>query len=197
MLNFKQIFVVLLLIFCSSAWSKEEAPPVVTEQEEIAFSGRQDEAWIKMQADLGIIKSKLDAEQNAVNELLVSRKTNKKSFTKEQLDLLNESHKKLIETTKNYNKKLNEFELRYPEKGRALGRQYIRKKALSLDEMESSLTLDGRIRKINKKIKSQYNITEKTEETEKKVPKTEAENKSEPQKTKPKGDVTEKIILVK
>lgn len=185
--------------------NKPEATPAAAgaaPQESAEYSGQQDDHWMKLQADVVSSKTKLDAQQAIVTGLLVSKKNNKGRIGKDQVDQLNSNHQKLQELVKDYNQKLHDFEIKYPEKGQTLGRQYSRKKEQSLDQMENSLTLDGRIRKINKKIKAQFGIEENSELPDKKMPQTSADKKSKAvekisQPVKPKDDVTEKIILVK
>ncbi len=207
MLHFKHFFKSLLIIGLLSSnvmanEEKHEAAPAAAPQESTEFSGQQDDTWMKMQADVVSAKTKLDAQQAIVTELLVSKKNNKGRIGKDQVDQLNSNHQKLQDLVKDYNQKLNAFEIKYPEKGQALGRQYSRKQEQSLDQMENSLTLDGRIRKINKKIKAQFGVEENSELPEKKMPQTSADKKSKSvekisQPVKPKDDITEKIILVK
>lgn len=208
MLHFKHFFKALLIIslFSLSATANEEkaeaAPAAGAPSESAEFSGQQDDHWVKLQADVVSAKTKLDAQQAIVTELLVSKKNNKGRIGKDQVDQLNSNHQKLQELVKDYNQKLHDFEIKYPEKGQALGRQYSRKKEQSLDQMENSLTLDGRIRKINKKIKAQFGVEENSELPEKKMPQTSADKKLKAvekisQPVKPKDDITEKIILVK
>jgi hypothetical protein len=186
--------------------AKHEGAAASAHQASPEFSGQQDDAWVKFQADVVSAKTKLDAEQAIVTELLVSKKNNKGRIGKDQVDQLNEHHKKLQEMVKDYNEKLNELEIKYPEKGQALGRQYSRKKEQSLDQMESFLTLDGRIRKINKKIKTQLGVEDSPVPTEGKMPETDADQKAKSklkraekptQQASPKADVIQKIIIVK
>ncbi len=180
---------------------KEESKPeqhemISTESKAVTdFSGQQDEEWMVLQSDLISIKSKLDAQRITVNELLLSKKNNKGRIPKDQVDQLNDEYKKLKDLLKDYNKRLSLFEVKYPEKGQLAGRQYSRKKIQTLDQMESSLTLDGRVRKINKKINSQFKVEEKSDAADKPVSRLGDGKISQP--AKPKADVTEKIIIVK
>ncbi len=207
---FKSLLLVTLLSLSARAnegkTEEKHDAAAAAHQAPTEFSGKQDDTWIKFQADVVAAKTKLDAEQAIVTELLVSKKNNKGRIGKDQVDQLNEHHKKLQEMIKNYNEKLNALEVKYPEKGQALGRQYSRKKEQSLDQMESSLTLDGRIRKINKKIKAQFGAEDSSELSGQKMPETSADKKSKstlkipektPQPSSPQDDITEKMIIVK
>ncbi len=187
-------FICLITVQASVAEENNQAPPIVeTSLESVEFSGNQDENWVKMQADVVLVKTRLDAQRAVVTELLVSKKNNKGRIAKDQVDQLNLNHQKLQELSKEYNQKFNEFEIKYPEKGQSFGRQYNRKTELSLDQMENSLTLEGRIRKMSKKIKAQYG-TEAQPATSAQKPKA-VEKLTQPVKSK--DDITEKIILVK
>lgn len=199
MSHFKQFVAVVFFILAQNASPNEDTSSAKSEssQSEVEFSGQQDESWMQLQTELGTLKTKLDAEQALVNELLINKKNQKSAIRKDQIDQLNQHHKKLIEQTKEYNQKLSDFEQRYPEKGQALGRQYNRRYTPSLGEMENTLTLEGRIQKINKKIKTQYSIPETSDSVQKKMPKTDAEKTQSLKKTKPAYDVTDKIIMVK
>lgn len=210
MLHFKSIFKAFLIFILSllslkvmaNEGAAQAVPATGAPQESTEFSGQQDDTWMKMQADVVSAKTKLDAQQAIVSELLLSKKNNKGRIAKDQVDQLNSNHQKLQELVKDYNQKLHDFEMKYPEKGQVLGRQYSRKKEQSLDQMENALTLDGRIRKINKKIKAQFGVEDNSELPEKKMPQTSANSKSKSvekinQPVKPKDDITEKIILVK
>ncbi len=191
---FKLFAIVMIGFFNLQAHAQEPAVPATSN---ITFSGRQDDSWQHMQTELGNMKLRLDAQEAIVTELLLNKRNNKGRLSKDQIDQLSINHKKLTDLNKEYDQKLSEFELRYPEIGQSAGRQYVRKKISSLEEMEKSLTLDGRIKKINKKIKSQYSSSENREPKPKKVLKTDAENKQETKPVKPLNDVTDKIIIVK
>jgi hypothetical protein len=204
MLPFKPIFksFIAVSLLSLNLEANEGKSVVEASVESTEYSGKQDDSWVHLQSELTAVKTKMDAQQAIVTELLVSQKNNKGRIAKDQVDQLSQNYKKLQELIKEYNEKLQAFENRHPEKGQTLGRQYSRKKAQTLDQMESSLTLDGRIRKINKKIRSQFGVEDKTELLEKKVLQTHTEknSKSTDKMTappKPKDDVTEKIIIVK
>ena len=199
MLHFNHVFKVVILTCllnhpATAAEDNNQTVPLVEPSiESSEFSGNQDDNWVKMQADVVLAKTRLDAQRTVVNELLVSKKNNKGRIAKDQVDQLNVNHQKLLELSKEYNQKFNEFEIKYPEKGQTLGRQYNRKVEQSLDQMENSLTLEGRIRKMSKKIKSQYGTEDQLMTSPQKL---KAVEKLTPT-VKPKDDITEKIILVK
>jgi HD superfamily phosphohydrolase len=162
------------------------------------YSGRQDNAWVDLQKELGELKVKLDAEQGIVSELLESKKNIKGVIAEDQVEQLRQHDKKLQELTKEYTKKLNDFDLKYPEKGQELGRQYSRKKSTIVSIDQKPTTLDSRVQKINKKIKEQYRGSGELSTVDQIVRKIKAKKNpnSEVEKTKP-IDVTDKMTVVK
>ena len=193
MLHFKSFlkFFIFVSLFSLSVRANEQKPAAAEAPVESGnYSGQQDESWVQLQTELTSAKTKMDAQQTIVTELLVSKKNNKGRLSKDQVDQLSLNHQKLQDLIKKYNEKFQAFENMHPEKGQTFGRQYSRKKEQTLNEMESSLTLDGRIRKINKKIKAQFGVEDNAEKN------TNSADKP-PAPFKPKNDVTEKIIIVK
>lgn len=162
------------------------------------YSGRQDNAWVELQKELGVLKAKLDAEQGIVSELLEGKKNNKGALSQDQVNQLSSHDKKLQELTKEYTQKLNQFELKYPEKGQELGRQYTRKKGNQPQMSEKPTTLESRVQKINKKIKEHYKESAESGTVDQILRKIKAKKNgnSESEKVKP-IDVTDKITVVK
>ena len=108
-------------------------------------------------------------------------------MTAEQAKELKEAHKKLTQMTADYNELSTRFEMRFPEKGQTTGRKYFRIDNLTLEQMENRITLEGREKRLIKKIRTQYSKPE-NEDVTKKV--------YDPKKDK-KPEVTDEIILVK
>ncbi len=195
---FNKIFILAVFCFPILVLSQETEKKENNKDKE--YSGSQNEFWLKAQADISSLKSKIDAQQKSVDEILVNQKANAKNSDQEQRKNLIQKHKELLEMIKNYNKKLNDFEIKYPEKGIEIGRTYQRKKKQSIDQIENQLTLEGRIKKLNKTINSQFqaypsgpvkpkeNVSEKPHE---------ALPSEIIIKKKPKNDVTDKLIIVK
>jgi hypothetical protein len=183
--------IVLFVLFSASVlWANEE-PKKEAKQED--FSGYQDDQWIKLQSNIGALKTKLDAQQVIVDQLILAKKTTN-SATPEQIEKLKQEHEKLKELTVSYNAQLKNFETRYPEKGLDFKRKYKRKKSLSLEQMESTLTLEGRVKKLNKTIYNQYGYKNPQAEQTKEEKKQQSESK----KGETKGsEVTDKLIIQK
>lgn len=180
----KTIPVVVAFIFSSSVVANEPVP-AAKETEDI--SGHQTQEWALLQKELGEKKGKIDQQQKIVEELLLKSKSETNPMTPEQAKELKESHKKLMEMTADYNELSTRFEMRFPEKGQANGRKYFRIDNLTLEQMENRMTLEGREKRLLKKIRTQYNKPENEDVTTKAF---------DPKKDK-KPEVTDEIILVK
>lgn len=165
------------------------------------FSGSQNEKWTEVQSQLGALKTKVDAQTVVVTDLLKSKKDNEGKVSQAEIELLNKEHEKLKNLTTDYNQLLSEFQFRFPEKGLETGRKYIRIENQTLEQLEKFPTFEGRLKKLNKKIKHQYQ-TEDTEDNLKKKPtfkavKTPIGSKSLDQKKSNEIEVTDQINLVK
>ena len=166
------------------------------------FSGAQSDQWSKIQTQLGQLKGKLDNQEKVVTELLKAKRSVEGAITPAEIDNISKQHEKLAELTKDYNKLLEEFLFRFPEKGQAANRKYIRHENQSLDEMEKNLSLEGRLKRLQKKIKAQYDPDKEiSSSTEKAHEKHVEASKSKPnagQGTETKAvDITEKITVEK
>lgn len=194
---FKFVFLFVLsfqfqMVLANSEPPKEKAPQ--------DFSGSQNDEWTKIQAELGKQKGKLDNQEKIVTELLKAKRSVEGSISPAEIANLNTQHEKLQELTKEYNKLLEEFHYRFPEKGQAGARKYIRQENQSLDQMEKNLSLEGRLKKLQKKIKAQY-APEPIEKSE--VSQPAQTHSAKPSTNKPAAekvkniDITEKITFEK
>lgn len=223
--QFRNLFPALIILTFSSVVLANDAPEAkAKDSASESYSGTQSDEWIKMEAELNALKGKLDAQQGIVQGLLPHPKAaaggehkpppppaGPQKSMQEKLAELNQESAKYQEMSEEYNKKLKEFQSRYPEKGQALGRKYQRSKGSESNHegqsSEKPLDLDGRIKQLNQKIKSQYK-NESAESAKPPVKKTNEkkhnnsrnhDSQSKPQKSpaNPRKDVTEKIIIVK
>lgn len=161
-----------------------------------------------VQNKLGQLKTKVDAQKALVESMLKERREKSpERISPEEVTKLKAEHVKLRQMNAEYNALLTDFQFRFPEKGLETKRKYIRVENQSLEEMEGPLTTDGRVKKLHKKIQSQYPAKEvdSAMDTSKiKKYKTPVGSKS-PDAQSTEGtnkkdaspDVTEKIILVK
>lgn len=204
--NFKGL--IISLIFFSSLIvsaqhgeaTAEAGKDASTQQKE--FSGQQSEKWIAVQKSLLDLKIKVDAQKIIVADLLKSKKSNEAKISQEEIALLKKEHERLQSLTNDYNAMLADFQFRFPEKGLEAGRKYIRLENQTIEEMENAPTIQGRLKKLNKKIKKQYQdeaVTEQagTHNLPHKNQKTPVGSKATDTEKSNSSDVTEQIILVK
>ena len=161
------------------------------------FSGQQNEKWVDVQKSLLELKIKVEAQKVLVADLLKTKKDNEGKISQNEIELLKKEHEKLQSLTQNYNQLLADFQFRFPEKGLEAGRKYIRLENQSLEEMENSPTLQGRLKKLTKKIKKQYQAEENLLNSTGKADSHEKNQLIQDSKKIIESDVTEKIILVK
>jgi hypothetical protein len=134
------------------------------------FSGSQTQKWSEVQGELGKLKTKVDAQNVVVNELLKSKKNHEAKMSVDDIEKLKKEHAKLKSLTTDYNEMLSDFQFRFPEKGLESGRKYIRLENQTLEQMEKSPTLEGRLKKLQKKIKKQYQAEDSAVDDPKKLP---------------------------
>lgn len=204
MFKFSYIFL-FVIYFCinanvianeGSATSTDK--PVVIEKE---FSGHQTEKWSDVQNTLAQLKTKVDAQAMVVSELLRLQKNNDEKISNNDIDELSKQNEKLKKLTKDYNEMLSDFQFRFPEKGLESGRKYIRTENQSVEKIENSSTFEGRLKKLNRKIKHQYQAEDSAEDIKKqqklKSLKTSSESKKIDSKKNDEPQVTDQINLVK
>lgn len=186
-MQFKILLSVLLIASSvrASSGAGQEAPEAQKESEDI--SGHQTQEWSVLQKEMAEKKAKIDQQQKLVEELLVKSKSETSPMTAEQAKELRAAHKKLTEMTADYNELHSRFEMRFPEKGQTTGRKYYRIDNLTLEQMENRMTIEGREKRLIKKIRNQYGKPESEDVTKKAF---------DPKKDK-KPEVTDEIILVK
>lgn len=165
------------------------------------FSGHQNEKWADIQKSLLELKVKVDSQKVVVADLLRAKKDNDGKISQAEIATLKSEHERLQKLTKDYNEILADFQFRFPEKGLESGRKYIRLENQTLEDMENSPTLQGRLKKLSRKIKKQFQVEEnvpdnsKVEKSTHKTEKTAEKQMQKKQSSDP--QVTDQIILVK
>lgn len=121
------------------------------------FSGKQNEEWLQVQAQLTTLKGKVETQKTLV-EGLIMQKAHGGHGDDEQLK---KEHAAWITMIEEYNKLSTSFQNRFPEKGAAFGRIYKRINPDNIEALENQMTAEGRMKRLNKKIKKQYRQDEK------------------------------------
>ena len=130
---FKSSLILCLVLLISQTILAQESETASASQggasaapNEKEFSGSQNEKWSEVQLQLGALKSKVDAQNAVLSELLKSKKDRYGKVSQNEIDELKKEHEKLNKITTDYNQLLSEFQFRFPEKGLETGRKYIR-----------------------------------------------------------------------
>lgn len=122
------------------------------------YSGVQTDEWAKAQKDLQTAKIKYDNDQKTLNELKQSAET-QDNLSKDFLKKINEATQTLKASEANYLRFLNQYNLRFPEKGLNVGRKYERSDSeqAGLESVEEKPQgLEAKLRKLQRNIRRQY-----------------------------------------
>ena len=164
---FKFSLLIFFIAICTLANEGAE-PEAGTTMPDKEFSGSQTQKWSEVQAELSQLKSKIDAQTKTVEELLLAQKHNEGKVSSVDILKLKKEHEKLKSLTADYNEMLADFQFRFPEKGLESGRKYIRLENQTLEQIENAPTFEARLKKLNRKIKHQFQVEESDEKTKKK-----------------------------
>ena len=164
---FKFSLLIFFIAICNLANEGAE-PEAGTTMPDKEFSGSQTQKWSEVQAELSQLKSKIDAQTKTVEELLLAQKHNEGKVSSVDILKLKKEHEKLKSLTADYNEMLADFQFRFPEKGLESGRKYIRIENQSIEQMENNTTFEGRLKKLHRKIKHQYQVDDPEDNAKKK-----------------------------
>lgn len=201
-----------LFFLVVNAWSNSEPEAAAPKKD---YSGAQSQEWQEIQTKVQAAKGKLEQQETLVNSLLdpkhaaaggaghgeaAGANTPNAGSESERIKTLKQEYKKMLNLTKEYNDLRDQLETRFPEKSAKEGRIYRRINPSSSESVENDMSFEGRLRRINKKIREKYPKSV-AQELEIKGKTSESENKDhvKPEKIKadPKSDVTDPIILKK
>ncbi len=150
---------VLCLVLSQSAGAQAQADEPANALPPADFSGKQSEQWMAVQSQLITARSKVENQEKIVEALIEKKSRLKGAELAAKIEALKEAHIELIRVINYYNNLNSDFETKFPEKGAAPGRVYKRIDPASIQKMESKMTLEGRLKRLNAKIKSQYGQT--------------------------------------
>lgn len=156
-----QISIVLLALTTYAAEHEAEKPAEghgsagAPAAAEVNYSGSQSEEWLKVQGQLTTLKGKVETQKTLV-ESLILQKSHGGHSTPEDEATLEKEHAAYIVMIDDYNKLSTNFQNRFPEKGAALGRIYKRIDPENIESIETQMTAEGRMKRLNSKIKKQY-----------------------------------------
>lgn len=164
---------------------------------DVAFSGAQNEEWSKIQKDVQTAKIKFENDKKALEDLKSTAEL-QENLSKESLAKINEATKTVKASEANYLRFLNQYNLRFPEKGLDVGRKYERadseRDGIETVE-EKPQGVEAKLRRLNRNIKRQYLNAEDPKKKPKKKQTSGETSETLPQ-TQP-TDVTDQITIEK
>ncbi len=168
------------------------------------YSGVQSDEWAKAQKDVQTAKIKYENDKKAVEDLKHAAEM-QENLSKESLAKINEATKTMKASEANYLRLLNQYDMRFPEKGLDVGRKYERPDAErdGIETVEEKPQgVEAKLRRLNRNIKRQYLTTEDANSASGSVKKKQLKKQSsgESEVTLPQtqpGDVTGTIKIEK
>lgn len=134
-----------------------------------AYSGKQNQDWERIQAQLSEKKAQLDTQENLIKTLLAEKSVLRGAALSEKVTQIKTEHQRFERLSNEYNKLNEEYHTKFPERGLKEKRVYTRPPVKSLRAIEEDLSVQGRVKKVHKKVLSQY---AKGQEKRKKTPQT-------------------------
>lgn len=202
----RKIFTVIAVTVFSVQFATAQKPatPEKVDSKDAGYSGVQSDEWAKAQKDVQTAKIKYENDKKAVDDLKHAAEM-QENLSKESLAKIKEATKTMKASEANYLRLLNQYEMRFPEKGLDVGRKYERPDAErdGIETVEEKPQgVEAKLRRLNRNIKRQYLTTEDANSAsgsvKKKQPKKQSSGESE--ETLPKtqsGDVTDTIKIEK
>jgi hypothetical protein len=194
----------LILSQALASGGEKPAEAVKVDPKQAVYSGAQTDEWSKAQKDLQTAKIKYENDVKTLEELKHSAEM-QENLSKDSLAKINEATKTVKTSEANYLRFLNQYNLRFPEKGLNVGRKYERSgpEREGLESVEEKPQgVEAKLRKLNRNIKRQYLSTEVASATSgsaKKAPfkKQSSDESGETSPNKTSGDVTDTITIEK
>lgn len=120
------------------------------------YSGKQNQDWERIQAQLSEKKAQLDTQENLIKTLLVEKSALKGAALSEKVAQIKTEHQRFEKLNDEYNKLNETYHTQFPERGLKEKRVYTRPPVKSLRAIEEDLSVQGRVKKVHKKVLSQY-----------------------------------------
>lgn len=147
--------------------------------------------WVEVMAKLQGLKAKVNAKQDGVNKLIADKNyENDPVKMKEIIKNLVSEHKELLKLTEEYEQQRSYFLYRFPEKSMSQERHYERIEIKPLEEIETQLTLEGKVSRTLNKVRKQYGSDQES------IKRQEDLKKKKKQETE-KSSITEPVVISK
>lgn len=181
----------------SKAASEKTATADKNPSKEAKFSGAQNDEWSKAQKDVQTAKIKYENDKKTLEELKRSAEL-QENLSKDSIAKITEATKTVKASEANYQRFLNLYNLRFPEKGLEPVRTYKRpdseRDGIETVE-EKPQGVEAKLRRLNRNIKHQYMSADDPKKKPKKKQTAGEDSESLPQSLP--GDVTDKITIEK
>lgn len=113
--------------------------------------------WVEVMSKIQSLKAKVTAKQDAVNKLIIDKNMqNDPVKMKDIIKNLVSEHKELLKLTEEYEQQRSYFLYRFPEKSMSQERRYERIEVKPLEDIETQLTLEGKVNRTLSKVRRQY-----------------------------------------
>lgn len=156
----KTVFAAVVFFVSVSAFANEE-PPKKEEgggkEQKAESNAKKEDGWQEVSAKVQALKAKADTHQKNIQALVEEKtKTHNEARLSEIVKQLVLEHKMYSDATKEYDRERAYLMYRFPEKGLKGDRSYERMEVKSLEEMESQMSLEGRVKGVLTKVRKQY-----------------------------------------
>lgn len=161
----------------------DESGPEVSESQKKQMSEANE-----LQAKVAALQAKIKSKEETINKLIQDKNHTKNAATvKEIIAQMVTEHKEMSKMIEEYEQNRSLLRYRYPEKGYTGARTYERMEVKPLDQMENQMSVEAKLKRNLKTVRSQYKDASDKDSKKKKDQKKEAEAPS----------LTEPIVLQK
>lgn len=160
------VFFIFSSLVLASEEKKEEHSEKKGEAKAEAKAEPKTEGWAEVVARVQGLKAKVDNHEKTIKGLVEQKGTLKEGpQLNEVIRQLVAAHKAYLIDLKEYDKERDYLMYRFPERGVKNQRNYERVEAKTLEEMESAMSLEGRVGSALKKMRKQFPEDEVTQES--------------------------------
>lgn len=146
----------LFFLFSLAVQANEGEEEKGTSTQQQSYSGKQDQKWEAVLAEVTALKGKMENQATIVQNLITEKSSLTGKPLQEKMEQIKFEHQKYERFVFEYNSKNEEFLTRYPDRGLKEKRVYRRVKMKSLDSFEDDVTIRGRMNKLHNKVLKQY-----------------------------------------
>lgn len=160
-----------VVAFASSANTEEKDPASEksAEAEVTESQKKQMSEAVELQGKVQALQAKVRSKEETINKLIEEKNRAKDpEKVKEIIGLMFEEHKALSKMIEEYEQNRSLLRYRYPEKGYSGGRNYERMEVKPLDQMENQMSVEAKLKRNLKTVRSQYGEAEGGKDPKKK-----------------------------